>query len=229
MTALTAAAVTTRVSTLLQDPTNIRWTVTELLTYISDAQREICVAKLDECVKTATTTLVVGTRQVLPDDGVALLDIPRNMGVGGNTPGRAPRVVTREILDAQNPNWHFSTAAAEVIHYTFDPQNQKVFYVYPPQPASGQGSLELIYAAEPLEVSLGGSLSLSTVWLPVVVNYTLFRCYSKDAEYAANATLANTYASLFAAQLSARSNAVRVSDVNRNSAGVNPNIGGASG
>ncbi|MCK2097522.1 DUF6682 family protein [Thauera aromatica] len=221
MATLTAANVISRVSTLLQDTTNIRWPVAELLQYISDAQREIVAFKPDACVKTAVSTLAAGTKQALPADGTTLIDITRNMGTNGTTPGRAPRLVTREILDAQNPNWHAGTPAAEVVHYTFDPQNQKAFYVYPPQPASGQGSLELIYAAAPSEVAQGGSLQLDDTWMPAIVNYALYRCYSKDAEYAANANLAVAYYQAFNAQMVGRTSAEQAVDVNRNSA-ANP-------
>ncbi|AVR89019.1 DUF6682 family protein [Thauera aromatica] len=224
MATLTTTAVIGRVATLLQDTTHIRWPVAELLTYVSDAQREIVAIKPDACVKTAVVTLSAGTRQQLPADGTTLIDITRNMGAGGATPGRAPRAVTREILDAQNPLWHAGTASAEVIHYTFDPQNQKVFYVYPPQPAINQGSLEIVYAVAPTEVVDGGSLQLDDTWMPAIVNYTLHRCYSKDAEYAANADLAVAYLQAFSAQIGGRAAGEQASDINRNSAGTNPNL-----
>ena len=227
MAALVTTPIVSRVSGLLQDAGNVRWTLPELLSYITDAAREVCIYKPEACAKTATVTLVAGTKQSLPADGSVLLDVVRNMGVGGATPGRVPRLVSRDLLDAQNPNWHASTPAAEAKHYTFDPQSQKVFYVYPPQPSSGTGSLEVVYAAEPTEAVEGGSLGLDSTWVPAVVNYTLYRCYSKDAEYAANAQLAVAYYQSFNAQMTARTAAEQASDVNRNSAGTNPNVRGA--
>lgn len=221
---LTTTAVTDRVGILLQDTTAIRWPVAERLQYASDAIREICAFKPDAAVKTAVASLVAGTKQSLPADGVMLVDVTRNMGVGGATPGRAPRLVTREILDAQLPNWHNGTPAAEVIHYTFDAQNQKSYYVYPPQPAAGQGSLELVYAAVPTELAEGAALPLDDTWLPAIVNYVLYRCYSKDAEYAANANLAVAYYQAFNAQMVGRTNAEAAADVNRNAPGINPNV-----
>ncbi len=219
--------VVSRVGQLLQDVTHIRWPLAEKLQYITDAVREVCFYKPDACVKTAVANLVAGTKQTLPAEGTTLIDIVRNMGAGGAAPGMAPRAVTREILDAQIPNWHASTPGAEVKHYTFDPQNQRVFYVYPPQPGVGMGSLELVYAAEPSNAAENGTLDLDGTWVPAVVNYTLYRCYSKDAEYAANAQLAVAYYQAFSAQMTARTAAEQASDVNRNSAGTNPNVRGA--
>ena len=122
------------------------------------------------------------------------------------------------------PGWHASTPAAEVKHYVFNPQNQRVFYVYPPQPATGQGSLELVYSAEPANATENGTLDLDGTWLPAIVNYALYRCYSKDAEYAANANLAAAYYQAFNAQMVGRTNAEMAADINRNSAGTNPNV-----
>lgn len=224
MAAVQVNDVVLRVGQLLQDTTHIRWPLTEKLQYITDAVREVCFYKPDACVKTSVTNLVAGTKQAIPAEGTTLIDIVRNMGVGGATPGAAPRAVTRDILDAQMPGWHASTPAAEVKHYVFDPQNQRVFYVYPPQPATGQGSLELVYSAEPGNATENGTLDLDGTWLPAIVNYALYRCYSKDAEYAANANLAAAYYQAFNAQMVGRTNAEMAADINRNSAGTNPNV-----
>jgi hypothetical protein len=216
--------VVVRVGQWRQDTTHIRWPLAEKLQYITDAVREVCFYKPDACVKTAVANLVAGTKQAIPAEGTTLIDIVRNMGAGGATPGVAPRAVTRDILDAQMPGWHASTPAAEVKHYVFDPQNQRVFYVYPPQPATGQGSLELVYSAEPANATENGTLDLDGTWLPAIVNYALYRCYSKDAEYAANANLAAAYYQAFNAQMVGRTNAEQAADINRNSAGTNPNV-----
>ena len=220
MATLTTTPVLSRVSTLLQDTTNIRWTKAELLNYLSDAQREVCFLKPDAHAKTATLTLTADTKQAIPADGVTLIDVVRNM----TGTKRAPRAVTREILDAQIPGWHSSTPAAEVQHFTFDPQNQKIFYVYPPN--TGTGSLEIVYAASPVELTDGATLAIDDVWMPALVNYVMYRCYSKDAEYAANAQLAAAYYQAFTGQMGAKTAAETALDVARNSAGTNPNVRG---
>lgn len=204
MAAVQVNDVVLRVGQLLQDTTHIRWPLAEKLQYITDAAREVCFFKPDACAKTSVVNLVAGTKQDIPADGTTLIDIVRNMGVGGATAGTAPRAVTREILDAQLPGWHASTASAEVKHYTFDPQNQKVFYVYPPQPSSGMGSLEVVYSAEPANAAENGTLDLDSTWVPAIINYALYRCYSKDAEFAGNGQLATAYYQAFNASLVGR-------------------------
>jgi len=210
MGTLIASAVTTRIATLLQDAGSVRWPLAELYLWISDAQREIASYKPDALAKTAMMTLVAGTRQSLPEDGTVLIDVVRTGG------GRAPRRVERRLLDAQTPNWHTAATSAEVLHYMFDPAIQKTYYVYPPQPASGQGTLEIVYAAAPVDVtSAGQSLVLDDTWLPMITNYVMYRAYSKDAEHAANANLAVAYYQAFTGQMTGKSTAKSM---------LNPNV-----
>lgn len=223
MGTLTAASVIDRVSTLLQDKDHIRWPVAELLLWITDAQREVGSYKPDALVTTGVVPMVAGTKQSLPSNGIALIDVVRNMGANSTTPGRAPRLVMREILDAQLPNWHSDTTSAEVKHYVFDPANQRTFYVQPPQPSVSPGSLEVVYSAAPAAVTTEGqTLVLDDTWISAITNYVLYRAYSKDAEYAANANLAVAYYQAFIGQMTGRSQAEAMLDPNRNAPIVNP-------
>ena len=214
MATITTTPVISRVTALIQDPTNVRWPLAELLAYLSDGQREVCLLKPDACAKTAAVSLVADTRQTIPADGVLIIDITRNL-VGGR---RAPRVITRELLDVQTPSWHSATPEAEVKYFTFDPQNQRAFYVYPPN--DGTGSLEVVYALSPPELGDGDALQLDSVWMPALVNYVMYRCYSKDAEYAANANLAVAYYQAFTNLLAGKTSAESVLDARQNSIGT---------
>ena len=88
--------------------------------------------------------------------------------------------------------------------------------------------VQLAYSAEPSNAAENGTLDLDGTWVPAIVNYALYRCYSKDAEYAANAQLAAAYYQAFNAQMVGRTNAEMASDVNRNQAGTNPLVRVAS-
>lgn len=222
MGALTATPIISRVSTLLQDVAHVRWSTPEILSYITDGIRELCIFKPDACAKTAVLNLEAGTKQSLPSDGVTLLDVICNMGTDGATRGFAPRIVGRDMLDAQNPSWHVGTASATVKHVAFDPQNQRAFYVQPPQPSTGRGSLEIVYAASPVEVTEGPTLPIDDVWMPVIVSYVLYRCYSKDAEYAGNASLAIAHYQAFSAHVGGKAASEKTSDINRNAQQMNP-------
>lgn len=216
MSNVSVNAAIERVSLLLQDVTNIRWPQDELLKFVSDGQREIALLKPDVCISISSLPLVSGTRQSIPSNGVSLIEITRNI------PGNAIRVVSREILDAQIPNWHGASPTAAVVHYTFNPSNQKGFFVYPPN--NGSGVVEIVYNVSPAELTLGSTLQIDEVWLPSIVNYALYRAYSKDAEYAQNANLAVAYYQAFVASLTGRSGAEASIQSNAITAPFNPNV-----
>ena len=228
MATILASALITNVSTVLQDVTNVRWPTAELLTWVNDGQREIALYKPNAFIINAAVQLVAGTKQTLPSTAVSLVDVVRNLGTSGSTPGRAIRTVSREILDAQTPYWHNAATAAEVIHFTYTPLDLKHFYVYPPQPASGQNQVELIYVASPTDATLSSVISLDDVYVTALMDYTLYRAYSKDAEYAANTTLAAAYYQQFMAIVQGKVASENVSNPNQSLGAFNPNVPGSN-
>jgi hypothetical protein len=165
--AVSVQSVIDRVQTTLQDTTGVRWPVVgELVLWINDAQREIALLKPDASAKNTTITLVEGTKQDIPSDGNRLLRAVRNMSAAsGGTGKRSVRLVQREVLDAQTPDWHDPLVSGDaahtnvVKHYIYDEQNPRNFYVYPG--VSGSAYLEIIYSANPSTVGQGDSLGIS--------------------------------------------------------------------
>ena len=88
----------------------------------------------------------------------------------------------------QVPNWH-SAEGEEVIHYTFNPLEPRSFYVYP----IGEKDVELIYARAPDQVTKADNMALPDVYANALLDYILYRAYTKDAEEAANRELAQTH------------------------------------
>jgi hypothetical protein len=188
--ALTANDILLRAADIIQDQTNVRWPQDELLRYLNDARREIAVVRPDLYATTATVTLVAGTKQSLPTDGVRLIDVIRNMP--GDVAGSAIRVVEREILDAQKPSWHTETATALIKHFMYDERNPRVFYLYPPATVSHK--IEITYGQTPTDiVVLSTVLSQEDVYTGAMVDYVCYRAFSKDSEYAGNAGRAQAH------------------------------------
>lgn len=200
--AFTAQKVLQRVVITLLDPNAVRWPTAELVRYLNDGQRDIALVRPDATSTTATMTLAGGARQTLPSAGAKLLEVIRNSG--GSK--RAVRLVDRVILDAQNPNWYNITGVTEIRHYTFDPREPRIFYVYPPA-ASSNASVELIYSAYPTDITepsgsalytdVTGNISVADIYVNALVNYILYRAYSKDSENTQNATLAASFYQLY--------------------------------
>ena len=176
--------IVTRASTILQDTTNVRWPTDELVKWVNDAQLEIVKLVPDAYTKSESVQLVPGTKQSLPASGIRLIEVVRNMGGAGSTPGRAVRKVPRMVLDTQHPDWH-SESDAVVKHYIFDTRDPKRFYVYPGQP-SPANYVELVYSAAPPAVAISDVISIDDVYANSILHCVLYFAYLKDADYAAN-------------------------------------------
>lgn len=200
---VTVQSVIDRVQAILQDTTGIRWpVVSELVLFVNDAQREIALLKPDSSASNTTVTLATGTKQSIPTDGNRLLRVVRNMSAAsGGTGKRSIRLVSREILDSQTPDWHDPTVSGDaahtniVKHYIYDESNPRNFYVYPG--VSGSAYAEIVYSANPSTVNQSGNLSIPDIFANAVTDYVLFRAYTKDAEYAGNTQRASTHYNLF--------------------------------
>ena len=172
-----------RAYVLLNDITNIRWPATELLGYLNDGQRQIVVYRPDASVSNATVALVAGsTKQTIPAGGIRVIDVVRNMGAG-STPGRPVILVPRDIIDSQVPTWHTDEAQETVRNFVFDPEDPTHYYVYP-QPAASV-HLEIIYSVPPTDCeTAGNSIGLSDIYTNSLLDYIMYRAFSKDTEYA---------------------------------------------
>jgi len=208
--AVSVASVIDRVQVTLQDTTGIRWPETsELILWVNDAQREIALLKPDASATNDTITLVTGTKQSIPSAGNRLLRVVRNMSAAsGGTGKRSIRLVSREILDAQTPDWHDPTVSGDaahgsvVKHYMYDEQDPRNFYVYPG--VSGSAYIEIVYSANPTTVTASDNLSIPDIYANAVMNYVLYMAYMKDAEYAGNSQRAANHFQLFTASVTGK-------------------------
>lgn len=218
---ITATSIVQRATDLLQDQTSVRWPASELVRWFNDAQRAVVKVRPDSMNTTATFRCSVGTRQSLKSATAAagagsfspvpakLIEITRNMASSSNK--KAVREVARGIMDAQTPGWHNLTAVVNVQHFMFDPRDPTAFYVYPP--STNLAELEVMYAAYPTDIAepaagttyvdVVGNLSLPDIYADDVLNLILYRCYSKDSEYAGNAERAGAYMQLVTSSLGA--------------------------
>lgn len=198
MGTVTAKTIIDKAGTQLIDLAGVRWTRAELLSWLNDGLRQIVIINPNASNTVSSVKLVAGTRQTLPSDGWLLLGVIRNMGTGGATPGRAIRIISRELLDGYNPNWHTDTASDITKNYIYDLQDQAAFYVYPP--STGNNYIELNYSKQPVDLSAETQvIPIFDVYQGALVDYVLYRACSKDAEYAPGLELAKGYLSTFTA------------------------------
>ncbi len=205
MATVKAVDLIDRCQTILQDVTGTRWPKKELLNYLNDAQREIVLFRPDAKVVNSSFTCVAGSKQTIPAAALRLIGVIRNAA------GKSVRQIERQILDDQLPGWHLATGTA-VEHYVFDPLDPKTFYVYPN--ALITTSLEIVYSTAPTSITLTApandndvtsiaatTIDLDDVYANAMIDFMLYRAYSKDAEYAGNAQRAMMHYQAFANSL----------------------------
>lgn len=234
MSTITAATILNKAATIIQDTTNVRWPLTELLGWLNDGQREVVLMKPEANAVNASVALTPSTtKQALPANGYTFLRLTRNMGPDGVTPGLAIRIADREVFDAQVPTWHTDPNTANSIkHFVFDPINPRAYYVYPQAPSTPL-FVELIYSAAPTDATmvLNGDVIISSttigiddVYANALVDYVLYRAYSKDAEYAGNVQLAMGHFQAFSNSISGKTGADAARNPNQLEGGANPNV-----
>jgi len=192
MAVTTVGTVIRNAKLVLQEVTaaGTRWTNEELIGWLNESYQAIVQIKPDASSINAPVSLVQGTRQEIPQDGLRLIDVVRNTATASDKLGIL--VTTRRALDTTRRGWHADEQSVNIEQYVFDDQDPTRFYVYPPAAAGAE--IELIYSSTPtphnqdqgLEALRNEPLRLNDSYAPVITDYILYRAYSKDAEHAAN-------------------------------------------
>jgi hypothetical protein len=186
--AFTAAEIMRRGSTTLVDPSAVRWTAQEMRDYINEGVRAIIAMKPNAASVTATLALASGTRQVLPVAYTVLARVMRNT-VSGQAVTSLDDTV---LLDQHIPGWRSATVIPfhkDVTHIIQDPVDLRVYHVLPGNDGSGQ--IDVIVGQIPTDIPLPGApnvpanyitpVGLPDIYQDALVNFLLYKAYSKDA------------------------------------------------
>jgi hypothetical protein len=163
----------------LFDASKVRWTDPEMLSYLNDGQREICIKKPAAYVVDEQVSLQAGVDQTIPSDGVQLVDIRRNGA------GLSVTFIARRIMDAMIPNWQAMEQVSNVVKYMYDPVDPKVFQVYPP--AKTGATAVLATAKTPPDTLVNAAITIDDIYSPALIDYMLFRAYAKESDFAGDA------------------------------------------
>lgn len=211
MATTTAISIINRAKTILQDTTTagVQWPSTELQDWLNAAQNEIIQYRPDAVVvnDTAFEPVTDESRQSLPAAGLKLIDVVRNTGSTSNM--RAIRRIERAILDDQLPNWHASTTTVDIEHFVYDERDPKTFYLYP-RPKLGC-KIHIIYTSVPTPISLSKfdgtddtKISVDDIYANAILDYILYRAFSKDAEYTQDMNRATGHYAAFKAAMTGK-------------------------
>lgn len=238
--AIQVSQVLGAVTTLLQDAAYSRWTLAELISWINMGQDQVVALKPDAMTLTTPFKLAVGlTRQGLPDGsasflnptgatlraGLKLIDITRNMGSDGLTPGKPISIIDRVLLDQCDPDWHSGQKSSTIQHYVYNEKNPRVFYVTPGSHALVYVWVELVYVAKPtLVTTINSYIDLPDEYESILVDYVLFRCYAKSTDSQLHLQKAVAYYEAFQRALGSYSDAEIEFDPNNVRANPSPSL-----
>lgn len=180
----------TQVQTVLLDLTGDRFALTELQWWLNAAYREIIIIRPDANTVVGTLNCAAGVRQNIAvsfTDAVRLIEVVRNVASGSD--GSTVSLADRESIDGQRRTWTKDPASISIDMYMYDPRAPLQFLVYPP--ALNTAQLEIIYVAVPAPhtlslVQLQNPATAETVrifdtYVNQIIDYILYRAYSKDA------------------------------------------------
>lgn len=216
MSTVKVVDVIDRARTLLQDTTSVRWPLAELQLWLNDAYRDVINLRPDANTQTGTFTCTAGPRQTVTSsfpNALRLVDVVRNVAVTSDK--SAIRITNRRMLDDQRNAWYSETPSVNIQHYMFDPRLPKEFLVYPP--ATTAAELEIVYSSVPqghslTEAELGDPTTTDTIsvddsYAGALLDYVLYRAYSKDVEYAGNSQRAVAHLQAFQTALTSKGQA----------------------
>ncbi|MBD9539920.1 hypothetical protein IB276_10685 [Ensifer sp. ENS04] len=218
----------------LLDEDHIRWPLTELADWVNEGVKAIVLAKPSASSLSSPIQLAKGTYQVLPATiagkaPLQLIGINRNLASAGEPRQglRAIRTCARDVLDAQEPNWHNASYVPfrkEVRQVIYDENVPTEFYVYPGNDGTGFVEAVLSVLPTPVEVAGGADVALLESWaidvgLPEpysvpLLDYVLYRSHQKD-DTAADLAKSTAHYQLFATAVGIKVQAEGSSNPNR--------------
>lgn len=193
MGTLTALQLYSGAAEVLEDITYVTYLETSFLNWVNDAQRAIVLADPTANAKILSIALTPGVSfQTLPATVNSLGGLSLNMGTDGLTPGKAIRgPVPQETLDSLVPDWQ-TTTGTYVREYVYDAAFGSNYYVYPP--VTGTWYVQARVFAKPTDLAASSDpIDLPDQYGPAIIEWLLYRCYSRDAERTPNFGRANRH------------------------------------
>lgn len=169
----------------LNDPDGVRWIDTDMLRWLGDALRAVGVLRPAAASKTTALALTPSsTIQSIPADGFMLLDVRRNMGADGLTPGKPVREVDYDALQAFDATWHSASGATVIDNYAYRKDKEPLqFWVSPNVAATPAVYVEVEYAevwADP--DTMADTLPLNEEYKNALSEFVIGKALSIDSD-----------------------------------------------
>lgn len=200
----TVGSVLSLVKKKILDESNDDFTESELLTLYNLTNREIVKMVPRAYTKINTMLMVAGNKQRIPSPGMVIIEVLRNMGTDGVTPGRAIRETSMEIMKKFVPAFSTDTALTDSSIWDWwpVPQEPESFYVHPK--SDGSGYIELEYSQAPADVVydagsiyLTNTIALSDLYVNAIISGMLYQAYDDDTDIPGNTPRSGVYYARF--------------------------------
>ena len=123
---------------------------TELQDWIDfyhQAQRQLVKSRPDSHYKHASWQLTANmARHDAPTEAIAMIEITRNMGADGSTPGAPIVEVPRDDIESMISTWFSETGATEIELFSLDAKMPRTIWTYPRVHASTDVYVEGVYS-----------------------------------------------------------------------------------
>ena len=150
---------------LLKDEGNDYWDEPDMVNFYNRSASAVVNLRPDANTVNAVIKLAAGASQTIPSRGNALMDVMRNMGTDGETPGVAITATDKQLMALYDPAWAQATPEAEVRNWAS--VSARRFVVYPPN--TGTGYVEVVMAENPPQINhdAGGLWEVRMPFTPI--------------------------------------------------------------
>lgn len=149
------------------------------------------------------------TRQVIPADGVEIVDVVMNMGTDGISPAGAIRETTLDVMKSLVPGWEADTATALAENWFRLPESKTEFMIYPPSTGSNYilGRVTTIPAAVLWDSNDNFKLAIIPIddtFATAIINGMVYMAYDDDSDIPGNTPRSQVYYGRFLQDLGLR-------------------------
>ncbi len=156
--------------------------------------------------RTKIIQLLAGAKQTLPEGDFSVVNVLRNMGTDGQTPGRVIRATNMDVLEQIYPEWFTETPQAEVEDWAPVIDYPEQFYVVPPNDGTGYVELQAsttppLTAWDAAGVWENDTFPLRDNFTEAAINGILYMAYDDDSDIPGNTPRSQLYYQRFMASL----------------------------
>lgn len=152
--AITPDTLIRDVQARLQDASGVVWAEADMFDYFNNALYVLMLARPHAFSAISSLLLTADANQQSITNAYMILDIIRNMGSDGSTPGKPISEIDRWQMDTISRAWYSQIGKTYVEHYMYEPEKSlSSFHVYPKTHATTPVYVEANLATYPTKVA----------------------------------------------------------------------------